>query len=246
MASTAISPDQNAAGLTDRPVDAIRYDCQSRHKDEVAGIIRSMMPAGVRVLDVGCGTGSVTLIANEDKSNHVLRIEPDVDRAAVARSKGLDVQVGMLDEDLQQCVGLFDVVMSSDVLEHTPSPGDFLQGLMSATKPGGLLILSVPNVAHWSVRQMILMGRFDYDDVGIMDATHLRWFTARSLRSLFEHYGLKVCELRQTAGVALPCYGRGLPHLVPGPVRRPIIRVAARVLPLLFGAQHVIKAKMPN
>ncbi len=244
MTSVVRSPDKTADGLTDQAVDAIRYDGQSRHPQEVAGIIRAMMPSGVRVLDVGCGTGSVTLIANEDKNNEVVGVEPDEDRAKVARGKGLDIRIDMLTEDLQHQLGKFDVVVSSDVLEHTPAPGEFLQILKGSMKSDGLLLVSVPNVAHWSVRQMIFMGRFDYDHVGIMDATHLRWFTAKSLRALFERSGFEILEMRQTAGVALPCYGRGLVHLIPGPVRRPSVRIATRLLPLLFGAQHVIKAKI--
>ena len=85
------------------------------------------MPENARVLDVGCGTGSVTLIANRDKGNSVLAIEPDSDRCAVARSRGIEVFRGFLDHELISERGPFDVIMFADVLEHLPAPDKMLK-----------------------------------------------------------------------------------------------------------------------
>ncbi|GAC1613202.1 MAG: hypothetical protein NVS3B27_11950 [Novosphingobium sp.] len=243
-ARPAVDPDSHGAGLTRAELDPLRYDGQSDHPAEVAGKIHALMPSGVRVLDVGCGTGSVTLIANRGRGNTVCAIEPDPDRAAAASARGIDVHIGVLDDAYLAGRDKFDVVMSSDVLEHLPAPAELLRLFVAAARPGGLVILSVPNVAHWSVRWNLLWGRFDYAPVGIMDATHLRWFTESSLRALVESVGLEIVEMRQTAGSDAPPYGRGLWGLIDGRVRTPLVRALTRILPRLFGVQHVVKARV--
>jgi methionine biosynthesis protein MetW len=154
------SPDDHAAGLTGAPLDAFRYDGNLDHPQEVAGMLHTLMPSRVRVLDVGCGTGSVAVIANRERDNTVIGIEPDNQRADVARSRGLAVYTGFLDDAFLAANESFDVVMASDVLEHTASPAELLKLMARAIKPDGIVLVSVPNVAHWSVRLNLLMGRF--------------------------------------------------------------------------------------
>ena len=238
-----LHPDRYGDGLTAAVLEPSRYDGQSDHPMEVAGVLHRMMPANVRVLDVGCGTGSVTLIANRGRGNIVVAIEPDVERAAIARSRGLDVYNGVLDEAFIARHDPFDVVMSSDVLEHVPSPSELLVAMIAAVKPGGLILLSVPNVAHWSVRLNLLVGRFEYEPVGIMDSTHLRWFTESSLRSLLLRTELTVLEIAQTAGFTLPLYMRGPLGRIPRPIRNGLIEIGTRLSPRLFGVQHVVTVK---
>lgn len=234
------SPDHHAAGLTTK-LDPRRYDGHSAHPLEVAGMLHALMPANSRVLDVGCGTGSVTVIANSNRNNTVIAVEPDSERAAIAKSRGVAVHVGYLDEAFIASNGPFDVVMAADVLEHTASPADLLRLMRLAVKPNGVVLISVPNVAHWSVRLNLCLGRFEYEPVGIMDATHLRWFTAQTISSLVEESGLSVVNIQQTAGTDLPTYWRGiLKFFSRGKVRS--IRLLTRAFPLLFGVQHVIKA----
>ena len=93
------SPDSHAAGLTARTMQAGRYDGHTDDPFEAAGTLRSLMPSNVRVVDVGCGTGSVTLIANRGKNNEVTGIETDAERSDVARARGLNVVSGYRDED---------------------------------------------------------------------------------------------------------------------------------------------------
>jgi 2-polyprenyl-3-methyl-5-hydroxy-6-metoxy-1,4-benzoquinol methylase len=242
--NVAASPDRHGDGLLDQSLEALRYDGYSEDPHEVTGILREMMPSGVRVLDVGCGAGPVTLIANRGRGNTVLAIEPDPERAAVARSRGLTVHAGVLDEAFLAEQGGFDVVMSSDVLEHLAAPAELLQLMARALRPGGLLLISAPNVAHWTVRSNLLFGRFDYEATGIMDATHLRWFTRKTLANLIDRAGFDIVEMRAAAGIWLPVYDRGLLRPVPGRVKRWAVRALARALPRLFGVQHVVKAQL--
>jgi SAM-dependent methyltransferase len=172
----------------------------------------------------------------------VIAVEPDPERAAVARARGLSVHNGLLDEEFLAEHGGFDVVLSSDVIEHTAAPAGFVEMMGRALRPGGLLLVSVPNVAHWSVRLNLLFGRFDYEPVGIMDATHLRWFTTKTIADLLDRNGFEVLEIRHTAGTGLPVYNRRLLGRIPGRYRA--ARVLTRVMPRLFGAQHVVKARL--
>ncbi len=105
----------------------------------------------------------------------------------------------------------FDVVMFADVLEHLADPFSLLCIAKTALAPAGSIVASVPNTAHWSVRSDLFRGRFEYRKWGIMDATHLRWFTSSSLRFLFESAGLSVQAERVTAGIDLDCYSERLP-----------------------------------
>lgn len=171
-------PDAHGAGLVVGRLDPLRYSGQSDDPTEVPGMLRALMPELVRVLDVGCGTGSVTAVANGGKGNDVLAIEPDADRSAVARERGIEVFCGFLDEEFIARKGPFDVIVFSDVLEHLPSPDAMLKLAISGLRPGGIILASVPNVAHWSVRLNLLFGRFNYTETGLCDATHLRWLRA--------------------------------------------------------------------
>jgi methionine biosynthesis protein MetW len=240
---TLSSPDSHGSGLTDLKLNALRYDGHTDHPLEVAGMLRSMMPSNSRVLDVGCGTGSVTLIANRDKRNSVTGVEPDVARVEAARSRGIDVHNTFFDDAFLEQQGTFDVVMLADVLEHIAAPADVLRTIRGALKPGGWLLISVPNVAHWSVRLNLLAGRFDYESVGIMDSTHLRWFTLKTFVGLLKENGFEPVEIRQTAGTTLPPYERGFFRLIPRRLKARAIRTLTKVFPLLFGVQHVAKAR---
>jgi methionine biosynthesis protein MetW len=242
---TVLSPDAHALGVIRAP-QALRYDWSSDDPAEVAGILHTLMPSRVRVLDVGCGTGAVTLVANRGKDNEVWGIEPDPERAALAGARGINVTRGTLDHAFVRRHQPFDVVMLADVLEHVPAPAKLLGLAASALRPGGLVLLSVPNVAHWTMRLHLLRGRFDYSDTGIRDATHLRWFTKTTIRALVQGCGLDVLSVHHSAGYDLPEYGHLPWRLLPGRVRRLLVRRLTRAAPRLFGCQHVISAQRPT
>jgi methionine biosynthesis protein MetW len=224
-------------------LDPLRYDGHVDTPQEVARMLAELVPMGSRVLDVGCGTGSVSRIIADTRGAQIIGIEPDSCRAAAARARGLEVHEQLFTAAILQELKPFDVIVFADVLEHVADPSSFLQLAHRALLPGGRVIASVPNVAHWSVRVDLLRGRFDYQPFGIRDATHLRWFTAESVRELFESNSLRVVSLRHTAGVTLPEYEARRPwRWIPRQRRNSLIRTLARRLPLLFGCQHIIHA----
>jgi len=244
--SNRFSPDSHGRGLVRGQLDPLRYDGQSDDPREVPGILHALMPQSARVLDVGCGTGSVTCVANKGKNNRVLAIEPDANRSAVARSRGIEVVCGFLDQEFLAQNGPFDVVMFSDVLEHLASPSDMLRLATSGLKPGGFILASVPNVAHWSIRLKLLLGRFNYTETGLCDATHLRWFTQSSLEELFRSEGLELIALRHTSGSFLSVYQSGMFKMLPPRLRRKSIGIMTTLFPRLFACQFVIKARKSN
>jgi methionine biosynthesis protein MetW len=240
------APDDSARGFLPNPADPLRYDGQPNEPDEVVGVLSSLIPNGSRILDVGCGTGSVSVQVAANTGSRVVGVEPDPDRASRARMRGLDVHQALLSEDLIATLGQFDIVMFADVLEHLPDPLAVLRISRAALAPSGAIVASVPNVAHWSVRSDLLRGRFEYREWGIMDATHLRWFTAASLRLLIASADMTVEAQRVTAGVDLQCYSERLPwRRFSRPTRASVIRRAIKHWPLLFGCQLVIRAVSP-
>jgi SAM-dependent methyltransferase len=236
-----VSPDNSGTGLVDKPLDPLRYDGHTSNRYEVAGILQAMMPQNARVLDVGCGTGSVAIVANENKGNLVFGIEPDEVRAKVAASRGIQVTSGFLSEGFLMENGPFDVIVFSDVLEHLVSHDEMIRLAATGLKPNGVMLVSVPNVAHWSIRFNLLCGRFDYAKTGLCDSTHLRWFTRRTIQSLVTNRGFDILELRYAEGAGLPLYYGGFFRAFPHIWVSRAIRFLLKFAPTLFGAQIVLK-----
>ncbi len=200
-----------------------------------------------RILDVGCGTGSVTEIILNQTGAYVVGIEPDAERAKKAAMRGLNVHAGFLSPDFIRQHGPFDYVIFADVLEHLPNPAEIVIMAKEGLRPGGSVLVSVPNVAHWFVRMDLLVGRFNYQDCGIMDATHLRWFTRCTIVELFERLCFQITAVDCTVNIDLPDYNRCAPWRWMSPsFRRKLVGKLAASWPELFGCQHIIRATLPK
>jgi 2-polyprenyl-3-methyl-5-hydroxy-6-metoxy-1,4-benzoquinol methylase len=95
----------------------------------------------------------------------------------------------------------FDIILFADVLENTPDPLSVLLFYRRFLKPGGKIVVSLPNIACWDRRLALLFGHFDYMDSGIMDRTHLRFFTFRTAQALLREAGLAICSVRHAPGI---------------------------------------------
>jgi 2-polyprenyl-3-methyl-5-hydroxy-6-metoxy-1,4-benzoquinol methylase len=140
------------------------------------------------VLDVGAGEGHVTRAIRDSRRDPVeaVAVEPTA-RAGSPLEATVDRWVPRL-EDVDE--GDFDLALALDVIEHVAEPVEFLAQVAARLRPGGTALISVPNVAHWSMRAALALGRFDYAERGILDRTHLRFFTARSLEQTIRAAGL--------------------------------------------------------
>jgi len=144
----------------------------------------------LRLLDVGAGEGHVTQAIRESRTEPVEAVA--VEPTAVAGGP-LEAVADRWTTSLESLPEQdFDLALVLDVIEHVAEPTAFLAQVASRLRPGGTALISVPNVAHWSVRAALAAGRFDYADRGILDRTHLRFFTARTLRETIRGAGLEV------------------------------------------------------
>ena len=236
-----VVPDQGAGGFLATAPDPYRYDGNhDLDPHEVSGMIAALVPRGASVLDVGCGTGALSVLLRDVCAARVYGIEPDVSRAARAAERGIAVHAGVLTPSLRSAIGQFDVAVYADVLEHLVDPLSELKQVASFVKPNGLVIISVPNVAHWSVRLDLLRGNFRYARFGIMDATHLRWFTEATIRQLVDQAGIDVMRVQQTAGITLLCYVETSLVHIPRRWRDAAVRRLSQLVPRLFGCQHIV------
>ncbi len=134
-----------------------------------------------RVLDVGAGGGGLGKCVRDEAPAALVAVEPDTRAHETLRRIYDSVHPNLIALSETR----FDWILAMDVLEHTPSPEVFLSEIRKLLAPGGKLLISVPNVAHWSVRvPLFFWGSFEYKPLGIMDKTHLHFFYQRSFRRL--------------------------------------------------------------
>jgi O-antigen biosynthesis protein len=188
-----------------------------------------------RVLDIGCSSGYLAkrLV---DRGCTVIGMDLDPKDLEVAQQWCAEVYAGNIEDmGLPFEEGTFDVVLCGDLVEHLRDPTAALARVRPLLKPGGLLVLSTPNVANWSIRLMFLFGRFRYTDRGILDRTHAHLFTRKTLRQAIVAAGYHVEQLDFVTPV-------------PGPKIPAIGALAYRIgalRPSLFAYQFVATASRP-
>jgi len=154
--------------------------------------------ANSKVLDVGCSSGYLSKEFKK-KGCYVVGVEISKVAAEVAKQYCDEVLIGDLEEmHLSFPLGFFDFIVCADVLEHLKRPDLVLTKLESFLAPTGLIIASLPNVAQVRVRLKLLLGKFEYGDSGILDLTHLRFFTLDTAKQLFTESGYEVLKVDYT------------------------------------------------
>ena len=157
-----------------------------------------------RVLDVGCASGYLGE-ALKARGCTVVGVETDEEAAEAAKGVLDEVvvgDIGAIDVVARFGAGRFDAVVFGDVLEHVVDPEGVLRAVRPLLAPGGFVVASIPNVAHGSVRLSLMSGRFEYRPLGLLDETHVRFFTRTSLHALLADAGFVPTDVRRTtAGV---------------------------------------------
>lgn len=207
--------------------------------NDAHSLLMRLVPPGSRVLELGCATGYLSGYMESGLGCLVTGLEYDAASAEIARGRASEVYTADLDAPnaLGPAEGSapYDVLFAAAVLEHLKDAPGLLRAVRQLLKPNARVIVSLPNIAHWSVRLALLRGRFDYTDYGIMDRTHLHFYTARTGRALLEDNGYAV-ESFHVAGSGLQnvlnTWSRRrkrplLAPVLPGPLAYELIYVAA-------------------
>lgn len=193
---------------------------------------------GQRVLEVGCARGYMSEFLARHRHCRVTGIEIDSAAAKDAAAHCETLVVGDVEKDaLEQVTGLFDVITFADVLEHLRDPLRVLRAAHAYLDSGGSVLISLPNIAHWDVRRSLLFGRFEYSRTGILDDTHVRFFTYDTALRLIRDAGFEI----DAWDVVVRCprhwkYGAFYRRW-----ERPINWLVRRFFRRLFGYQFVFK-----
>jgi len=173
-------------GMTDEA--ALKYDFDRPE-------LIPFLPASARtLLDVGCGSGAFgRLLRTQRPDMELWAVEPDPVSAKAAEDGFDHVIVGQFPHE-RVPHGAFDVVICADVLEHMAEPQEGLRGAAQALAPGGIMVASIPNVRNWRdvLWPLLTHGTWTYTERGILDSTHLRFFTRRSMCQFFGDNGWSV------------------------------------------------------
>jgi methionine biosynthesis protein MetW len=175
-------------------------DLSKLNPHQAHSIILSQIPTSSRVLDLGCATGYLGRFLAEQRGCVVDGIETDQHAAEEASKYLRRVWVGSVDDEavLSAVAGKYDVILCAAILEHLPRPDLTLQRLRHLMSDNAVLIAGLPNVAHWSMRWSLLRGSWDYEDYGILDRTHLHFFTLKSAKEMFETAGYVINRIEMS------------------------------------------------
>lgn len=168
-----------------------------------------LVPKDSYVLDIGCHTGILAEALKQQNNAKVVGIDTDAAALAIARTRMKDALLINIEESGWETVLVtqgwknFDVIVFGDVLEHTREPEAILRAAKKLLKPGGRIVVSIPNIANLRIRLGLFFGRFAYADSGILDKTHLRFYTKTTGRKMIEECGYAITEF-DVAGYSLP------------------------------------------
>lgn len=174
----------------------------SDYYSHIRGEISQLLPADIgRVLEIGCGRGdTLAWLKSLGKTQSTYGIELFADSADAARSKVDHVLCGDFETlPLPESFSGFDVILCLDVLEHFVDPWKALARIGNLLAPGGSIITSIPNVRYFRVvLPLLLQGRWQYEGSGILDRTHLRFFTRQTAIELMTSSGLTLEAVSST------------------------------------------------
>ncbi len=156
-----------------------------------------------KVLEIGCGEGNFWNLLKQQESLEIWGVEPNPSASIIARRKAHQLYESSFDECAEGLPNnYFDLIICNDVIEHMPDHDRFFEQIKKKMSANGHLIGSMPNVRYYPVlRNLIFKKDWPYEDAGVLDRTHLRFFTAKSMRRTFEEHDFTI---EKFAGVNSP------------------------------------------
>lgn len=162
----------------------------AEHRAQVRlDLLERIDPTAKSILEFGCGEGGLGEALKQRQPCRVVGVELDPSAARIAERRLDAVHQGDVRDVIARLDEKFDFVVGGDILEHIDDPWVFLEGLRNVVRPGGQLLLSLPNVSAWPIVADLLQGRFDYVYMGILCAGHIRFFTKQTVRDMLEISG---------------------------------------------------------
>lgn len=174
------------------------YEVDATAATAPANVVR-MVGKNKRVLEIGCGPGSITKILAEQGGCQVTGLE--LDPEAIKKVTPYCTQVMQADLNSSEWPNLldgmekFDVLVAADVLEHLYDPWTSLQRMVPLLNPEGYIVISLPHIGHAAVMSCMINGDFEYRDWGLLDRTHIRFFGLKNIEVLFAQANLKIIEV---------------------------------------------------
>ena len=229
------------AGFGDGSRIALNEEYQLKPSEDsshgrISTLLKTRSPC--RILDLGCSSGLLSERLR-DMGHHVTGVDLNEIEGVHGRTDAF-FKADLNDGIPEEVGGDFDLVLMADVLEHLVNPRALVRQVRTVLSPEGTAIFCVPNIAHWYPRFRSTLGMFDYDQRGILDSTHLRFFTRRSIRRMIERQGFAI---RRLEAVGLPLDALGV-----GGAKGYWLRMADLVLlntwPTMFGYQFIVEAKL--
>lgn len=168
----------------------------------ISNILFRLIENDKKVLDVGCHTGKLGEKLRFEKDCHVVGIEVNDFASQLASRRLNDLIVADVErlDDLPYPQNTFDVIVFADILEHLREPQKILRFFKEYLKEDGYILVSLPNVANWSIRLKLLSGIWNYKERGLLAQTHLRFYTLKTAEQLIKNCDFKIDRLLCTSG----------------------------------------------
>lgn len=155
-----------------------------------------------KILDLGCCWGGL-FDSFIKRGQEIYGVEIDSSAALIGKEKGYHIIEGDLEEENTikeiEKIAPFDAILALDIIEHLKDPWKFLKKIKKVLRKDGFIFGTIPNIAHWKIRIKILFGIFKYEEEGILDKNHLRFFNLKTAKKLFEDCGFKVEKIFPTS-----------------------------------------------
>jgi len=182
------------------PIKRSRFSSHSKIASYLNGQIIVRLGGGAGILDIGCAKGEMRDLL-QGKAIKYVGVEPFLEDYLSAKANGLEVVHSSAENAVKKIKSRFDFIIFADVLEHLQNPTTILKECHNILNPEGEIVISIPNVAHFSNRLGLLFGMWNYGERGILDKTHLRFYTKSSFQKEIQDCGFLI---KQSSSTPIP------------------------------------------
>lgn len=178
-----------------------KYDFFNTNQYSVHQKIIQFIGQNKKVLDVGCSEGILAKKMNQNNCN-VVGIELNEEAALNANTHCQELIIGDVEmiHLKPEYENYFDIILFADILEHLKEPLEVLERFKKYLNDDGYIIISIPNISNWKIRFQLLFGNFEYEEYGILDKGHLRFFNEKSAKKMVSDAGFEISKFDLTVG----------------------------------------------